>query len=356
MGLHTAKGRASERILPGVIPFAANDTSVFPMQTNSVIEQVDIKLTGTLVLASYSAAPTKRVDGLENLIRLVRFTGNTKASGANATEFCYADARSLRLITAIQNGVWPDRVDVGSANGTYNFETNFSIPFKSIRTKLKGGNDITDLDTRKLQSLALNITWRDVTSVITGGTGGTATLQNVQCVVSVKERFVNGVQAGSPYIKRTLRQIQLDPLGSGVNKIIPNIPLGNALIRQYIFAGASDVDYGDLSDAIIATTSKAEGAHIQAVYTGQKGDVIRFDHGASSLQSDNRHRFSLDTWPAGTFVLEYSPTGMAKDFLDLRTAPPVSVLDAKNIIDVTLQGGGKINTLWILDEEFIPNK
>lgn len=344
MGLHLATGQKVERVYPGSAIWAPNTTVPFTLDVNSVVEALHFKLTGTLTLASYSTAPTLRKEGIENLISLVSFTGAAKQSGNQAVNLSAVDPNYLRLKTQLINGTAPPRVDVGTANGTYNFETNFTKFFGAKRSKV---GDATFLDTRKLQNLRVNFATRDVTALVFGGVGGTATLSNVQITVSTDEWQGGATQTHNPYIRETFRQWDVTSISGLDRTMIPGMPISNRIVRQTIKGTVGNVDYADPSDAFFTTALRTEGAHIKSIIKGKGGSFQRLDTTYAHQQTQDKNRFKLESWPVGYAVIEYSPTGNVKDMLDMR-----GIISGDNLFDLT-PVGSNINTIRIYDEELV---
>ena len=338
MNGYQVRGNFIDRIYNTVIPFVANAAQVFQLSTTAIVAELQFRLTGTLTNAGFSAAPTKRVESLENLISLLNITGNGKVTGAQSAPFCSVDAAYLAYKTRCMEATAPYRVDVGTTNAAYPFVSTFKKYFGAKRSGSSSFYQSCFADARNMSTFTASVQWRDVTAVIdpTTGTGGTSTLSAVQIAVLSREYQGGPPTTGAPYVMESQRSFNI--ANSGLLTPFLNAPVNNWMPRQTFKSMVGDVNYADPSDALIATTQRPEGAHIQ---TQQNGNYLWMDTTYLSQRDVDKTLYKLETLPTGYVTLEY-PGG-----LNLATAATL-----QNNIDVTYTGGNT-NTLQITDEQVV---
>jgi hypothetical protein len=324
---------------PLVVGAQLNNATIQRMQDNYAWEQMRFRLTGTLTLAGYSTAPTKFVESIENLISSLQLSATGKGQGAANNQLCNVDAAFLYWKTAAMKGVAPYRVDVGTANGAYNFETNFTRFFKDPNNSI---SRFFVLNTALLNTLNVQAQWRDQTAMVTGGVAGTATLSNVQYSVTAR-RFLNWPQqAANPYVTETQRPFQI--LATAPLFPCRQIPVGQILNRQWFKALVGSTSFADPSGVLIANSSKPEGGHIQTVINN--ATYIQ-DNPAPALTADDSTEWKLSPWPVGYYEWEPARNG------NIRNRPVLTnVQNADNYIDVTFQEGS-LNNIVITDEQLV---
>ncbi|MBS1815748.1 MAG: hypothetical protein JSS87_12815 [Acidobacteria bacterium] len=333
-------GGRTHKTLDGITAMTPNLPTITQLPLTSRVVKIAIRLTGTLTLASYTVAPTKAVEGIENLIQSIRVVGQRLKPGAQVGTYINVDPAFLVKQTTFFEGTAPTRVDVGTANGAYNFETNFNIYLMPPRTRLLG---VLGIDGRLLSSFNLIAQWRDVNAVVSGGTGGTATLSNVGFTTTV-DAFEGGSEiAGSPFALTTYRDT--DITASKDNLSIENLPIDGILTRQVFKGMIGANDHADPSDALFASVAKAEGGHITT-------DILNysmrpFDAIYGAMRADNKQWFGLESMPAGYAVRDYLKTGQPLNLVRLGQK-------ARNVFDVTYTSGN-VNTLRIYDERIVRN-
>jgi hypothetical protein len=335
---YRVQGNYIDRVYNTVAAFAANAAVTFQLTTTSIVAELQFRLTGTLTNAGFSAAPTKRVESLENLIALLNISGNGKVTGAQSAAFNATDAAYMAYKTRCMEGTQPERVDVGTTNAAYNFVSTFKKYFGAKRSGSASFYQSTFLDSRNLSSFTAAFQWRDVTALIdpTTGTGGTSTLSNVQVTILSREYQGGPPTANAPYVQESQRAFNI--VNSQLAQPFLNAPTGGWMPRQTFKGLVGDTNYADPSDALIATTLRAEGAHLTTI---QNGNYTWMDTTYAHARAIAKTLYQLETVPTGYATLEY-PGG-----LNLASA-----LTLQNNLDITYTGGNT-NTLQITDEQVI---
>jgi hypothetical protein len=324
---------------PNVAIFAANSNVQQQLQDNYAQEHLSFRLTGNLTLAGYTAAPAKLVESLENLISSLQITATGKGAGATTDQVCSVDAAFLAFKTRIMEGTAPTRTDVGTANGTYAFESNFKKYFVDPRSN-RGG--LTVLYTALLSTLTASYQFRDSTALVTGGTGGTATLSGVQITVQSREYLGLPLQTPSPYVKETQRLFNITQSQNLYRA--QNVPVGNILRRQTIKGMLGANNYSDPSDSLFGATGKLEGPHVQLVINNQ---TKLLDMVYQQMRADDKTLFSLESIPAG--YVQYEPARNAR----LNQSIPLgNVAVADNYLDLNYTAGST-NSIQITDEQIV---
>ena len=345
------KGKPFDITLPGVIAFAAGTTlPPFEIPNTYLYEALEMQLSGSLVLAGYTAAPTIRSEGIENLIRSVQLTGNAKGSGAQAATISNVDLSYLRFKSRIFSGTDVDRVDVSSANGTSSFYTTPTKHFGVLG--MRGIQDNTYLDARLYSKLNLSLSTRDVNAIVkpgTGAGGGTATLNNVYMTVHARVWQGAGFANSAPYVKETMQQQNITS-GLPVLDAVPetkNLPVGNAITAITFKGCIGDVDYAEPVDDFFSTTLRAEGAHVKVEVAGQGGVKTWTDQTYDHLVAANKVRYRQPAWPDGYARWDPSRDGNPSNILDMRGA-----ISGQTKLDLT-PTAGQTNTLFTYVEELM---
>jgi hypothetical protein len=340
MNGYRVQGNYIDRVYNTVAAFSANAATTFALNITSIVAELQFRLTGTLTNAGYSAAPTKRVESIENLLAQLRIVGNGKVSGAQSDSFVAADAAYLAYKTRIMESTAPSRVDVGITNAAYAFTSTFKHYFGAKRSGNASFYQSCFLDSRNLSAFTANFQWRDATAMVEGGTGGTSVLSNVQVAILSREYQGGPPTTRAPYVKVSQRQFDLTNL-AGLSVPFKNAPVGNYMPRQTFKTMVGDTNFADPSDAVIATTQRPEGAHI---VTKQNGNYEWMNTTYLHQRDADKTLYNLETLPTGYCTLEY-PGG-------LNLAKAISL---DNILDITFTNSNT-NTLQITDEEVVFSK
>lgn len=318
---------------PQVNAFAANTPVVQTLPRQALLDEINIRVSGTLTNASYSVAPTKLVESYANIVGLVQVAATGKVS--ETFKSCGFDwfVRQMQLL----EGTAPLINDVGTANQAYNFETSGKIYFRGA--KWKTWKD-TLLDSRLLSNLTLSLNWRDQTAMVTGGTGGTSTLSNVQATLLAREWF--GVDPASTPAFGHLKESEiLTAIAASQQGLkITTLPVGN-LIRRMEFKGmVGSNSFSDPTDAIFDPT-RVNNISIQdgAVYPVQANYL--------NLRARNKVFYGIESMPSGHALWEPSIHGTNAEQYDARRK---NELDA--LLDVIFTGGSS-NTLAIRTVEHV---
>jgi hypothetical protein len=309
------------------------------MQDNYAMEHLQFRLTGSLILAGYSAAPSKLVESIENLIQTLGLQATGSGPGATTDQIANTDFALHYFKSRMMEGTAPTRTDVGTANGTYAFETNAKHYFVDPRSN---ASKLTMLFTNLLSSLTATYQFRDPTAMVTGGTGGTATLSGVQLSVQSREYLGLTPPSPSPYVKLSQRTFNVVQQQNAFD--CNRVPVANVLRRQYFKGMLGANNYSDPSDSVFGAAGKPEGPHITLVLNNAS---TKLDQVYQMLRADNKTLFSVETIPAGYAI--YEPARSRKLAASI---PMQGVGNADNFIDVNYTGGS-VNTIQITDEEIV---
>ena len=339
------KGMQLDYTYPTLANIVAGQTTPFALDVNALIQSIDIRVSGSVTLANYTTAPTVRAEAPENSVAQVNFSGNSKVSGTPTVNFSSTDYSYLRFKTALMRKTFPSRTQLVNTNGTNPFVTNATKFFGAMR--IKGISDATYLDARNLQALTLNLTGAPVAALVdtTTGVAGTATLNAVTAQIHAVQWVGGAPTSGAPYISETQRTTNIANQ-SGLLQLIPNIPIGNILLRNYFKGTVGDSAYGDPSDAFYASTYRTSGALMQ---TTVNKTVVKLNAAYTAMQEAAMQRYGLSSFPTGYNVYEYSRTGLITDALNLSGN---NITSAENWFDLT-PVANNTNILTITDEQLV---
>jgi len=311
-----------------------------------LLAYADVRVTGVLTLAGYTAPPTKLVESIENLLSTFNLSATGKGSASTIGTIKNCDAPYFYRMTHFLEGTAPPRIDVGTNNAAYNFETNFRIYFAlppfGRRIGILNPQELFSthlFDARFVSNFIASFGWRDQTAMVTGGTGGTATLSSV--VVTVQVREVTGYpshsKTGKPIIRPFVKEEQLlfDVTASQLEKLYKDFPTGN-IYRRITFKGTVGANaYSDPSDAPFSNTSRTEGPHLKL----KENNAFNFmDIIYAQQRANNKHVFGLETMPPGYVVWEPSGARNTKGVERLDFLPDVNFTGSNtNEIQATLQ-------------------
>lgn len=319
---------------PYVIPYTANQVEQSIMPNTAVEEHWDILLQGTLTNASYSTAPSKYVESLENLIYAVMVNASAAVPGGVNEQFKNVDAAYLRFISNIYEQQDVTRTDIGTANQAYNFLTTPRLYFGDplaidAKTGKKCGARYW-LDARLLSAsgLKLNVGFRDQTAMVYGGVAGTSTLSNT--TVQVKSRHYFGIPnqtaKGQTIARQYLREVQQQypVVATGIDQQFYNLRTGAVLhrltIKGLVSPGTTGVNFADPSDAVLGSNfTRAEGPHVKLQVNNNA--LTPLDSVYAQLQNADVKLFKLaNTWRSGYLVYEPSTSHAIQAMLNLRAA------------------------------------
>jgi len=348
MPVRANKGVPVEKTYPTVAALTPSSTTNFALDVTSLIEEVRFRFTASCVLAGCGAAPTLRAESLENFFSSIQFLGNAKVNGADAVQFSNVDASYLRFKESLIRNTLPKRTNMGTANATFAVESNFTKFFSG--KGLKNISDAFFLDTRKLQSLNVAFTTRDIGAFVDPATldGGTLTVNTPQVSVHTVGWQGGQIATGAPYIKEVTRKFSLANL-TGLAVPFLNMPVSNIITRQTFKATSGNTDYADPTDATFSSPQPA-GAIIATKVTGAGGDKTPLSMSYAHMQAYDKVRAKLENWPVGYATYAYSRTGLLEDALSMK-----GIITGENDIDIVPPGGGATNTLYITDEQVVAN-
>jgi hypothetical protein len=309
---------------PDTIGFKANGNQPSTFDKISTLVFLTLRLTGTLTLANYSVAPTKLVEAVENLISLILLTAVGQGAGTVSDPIKSVDFSWLRTHTQMMTLAIPTKVDIGTANAAYNFESNVTLY-------------LGKLNMLKLSALNLQVTWRDAAAMVTGGTGGTATLSNVQVVVHGREILGDPNQANPSraFIKES--QTQFTVTQTAQDFALRDLPIGNVILRMGVKGTVGTADYADPSDTIFANTSRAEGPHVRIVENTMN---TRLDMIYGAMRADNATKYGSALLPG---VVVWQPRS------------PYVAVGARSLMGRvdTNYTGGSVNTIRVTTVEVV---
>ncbi|HEY1939485.1 MAG TPA: hypothetical protein VGJ33_16265 [Candidatus Angelobacter sp.] len=329
------------------IGFSANATAVQKIDKGyQVLAYMDVRLTGTLTLAGYTVPPTKLVESLENLISNMTVSATGKGSASTIGTIKSCDAAYYFRMTQFLESTLGVRVDVGTNNSAYNFETNFRVYF-ALPPRMRRIASLTAaelwnthvFDARFVSNFTNAFNWRDQTAMVTGGTGGTATLSNVLVTVQVREitgwpsHDANKKPIIRPFVKE--EQLLFDVTQTQQAKLMKDFPTGN-IYRRITFKGTVGANpFSDPSDLPFANTSRTEGPHL----TLKENNAFVFaDFIYQQQRNENKKIFGIETMPAGYVVWEPSGGRNTKGVERLDFLPDVNFTGGQtNEIQATLQ-------------------
>lgn len=292
---------------PQVVTAVNNQNVIQKIDRVSNIAFLRFRLTGTLTNGSYSTAPTKLVESLENYIASVTINVTGKGSNAINEPLKSVDLNWLNFLTRILEGTAPTRTDVGTTNAAYNFETNakafFAHPPKFRSLSSLSPRELATLllfDARTAAAFTITFQFRDATALVTGGSGGTSVLSNVQ--VTTQAREVLGLNpAVRPFLKES--QVPFNITASAQGTLLKDMPVGNIIKRMLFkgFVGANN--WSDPSDAPFNNTTPAEGPHVRL---RANGSYYPMDVVYQQQRAENKELYSMESLPAGYMLWEPS--------------------------------------------------
>lgn len=309
------------------------------LQNNYALEHIAMRLTGTAVLSGYTANPSKFVDSLENLIANFQLQATGKSAGATTDQVCNVDGAFLRLKQRLLQGTDVTRVDVGTANGTYQFETNLKKFFVDPRSN---ASRLTMIFTNLLSSLTAAYQFRDPSALVYGGTGGAVSLSGVQVVGQARMYLGMTPPSPSPYVRETQRTFNVAQSQNDFH--CDRVPTGNVLRRQYFKGLLGPTNFADPSDTIFGALGRPEGPHVRLSINNA---TTKLDQVYGQLRADNKELFGVETMPTGWAV--YEPARNRKLVNSLALG---NVQNADNYLDVNYTAGS-VNTIQITDEQII---
>jgi hypothetical protein len=311
-----------------------------------VLAYMDVRLTGTLTLAGYTAPPSKLVESIENLISNMTVSATGKGSAATIGTIKSCDAAYYFRMTQFLESTLGVRIDVGTNNSAYNFETNFRIYF-ALPPRMRRIATLTAqelwnchcFDARFVSNFTNAFNFRDQNAMVSGGTAGTAVLSAVQATVQVREitGWPSHDNSGKPIVRPFVKEEQLlfDVTQTQQAKLMKDFPTGN-IYRRITFKGTVGANqYSDPSDAPFSNTSRAEGPHL----TLKENNAFVFaDFIYQQQRNENKKVFGIETMPTGYVVWEPSGGRNTRGVERLDFLPDVNFTGAQtNEIQATLQ-------------------
>lgn len=324
---------------PLVVDQVDNQATTQQLQDNYAWESCRFQLTGTVTNASYSAAPSLYAESIENLMASINITATGRGAGGATNQLCNVDAGTLRAKTYFMQGVLPYRVNIGTGNSAYPFESNFTRYFIDPHSNVP---QFFMLNSALLNTLNVQVQWRDVAAMVYGGTGGTSTLSDCQYTLTARRYLNYPLQQANPYMSESQRTFT--PTATTALFPCRQIPVGQILRRQWFKALQGQNAFSDPSDSLFTYSAQAEGAHLQMVV---QNAVYLLNEPAPNLRADNIQEWQLASPLTGYWEWEPARNG------NIRNSIPLSgVQNADNYIDVTTNEDD-VNTIIITDEQII---
>lgn len=318
---------------PQINNYAPNTPVLQTLDRLAILDEIAIRVSGTLTLASFSVAPTKLTEAVQNLIGAVELSATGQISETfKAAGFDWF-SRQMQLL----EGTAPMLTDIGTSNQAYDFEGQAKLYLRGARWRNWSN---TLLDTRLLSNLSLKLNWRDQTAMVTGGTGGTATLSNTKATLLAREWY--GVDVSKTpafgHLRETelLTNVAVSQQGFQVN----NLPVG-ALIRRMALKGMVGGNaYSDPTDELFDPTRPV---NLQI----QDGAVYPMQGNYLQLRARNKSQFNLESFPSGHVIWEPSMHATDAEQYDARNKRQLSAL-----VDVAYTASNT-NTLAIRTVEHV---
>lgn len=297
------------------VPFSANGSKALDIPRNGVLRGISFRLVGTYTTGTGTWA--KFDHSVYKLIQRIEIIANGKDTLKSVPFFF------TRLLARADSGTLPDLTDVGNTASTaYPFVAYGFIPFAFTRARrpLDGA-----LDTRKLSSLSLVVTWgTDTTMYGTLGSGGSFT---VTPSLQVKlEEYANV----EPDFKAAINRhstIQHEVTATKVEDQ-EKLVIDRVYRRFFVYAEAA----GMASNAIINKITLKSGTY---VFKSVKGPMA---------QSSLKTLYGIDAVDTGLYVVDATTDGMLTEALNAR-----GLTSLEFVFDVTKQAG--TNIVYVIPEE-----
>lgn len=285
----------------GSIDYSANGVKSMDLPRATLYQYLGLRLSGLVTIITANA--TAWADAPFSLIRRIEVVADGKDTIKSI------DGETLALFmrifggTAMSASAMPTVVGASQAFNAY-----LTLPFEMPRAVRPID---TLLNSKRLSTLELRITWGDVTSAYSANSGN-ATFASVALDVELFESF--GIESDFAVFKQLLISKDVTSVTADMQVLLPVGNLYRGFLIRAVNYGASpaNVDPGTGSNAIINNIQLKSGTE---VYVNRKG---------LSLQDDNKRQYGQESWPAGCYVLDFSPDGLLTESLDAR---PLSSLE-----------------------------
>jgi hypothetical protein len=325
---------------PPILNYAPNQQQVSQIDRTGLYDFLKLNLSFTASLSGYTVPPTEvgsnGYESVLNLIQNVTLTATGNAAGSTTDTMINTDFLTLGVYQyyysgGIQAGAPLATLANGSQNVNAIVKAMFIDPWSNKGT-------MTRLDSRLLSQLNLSISWRDVSSFATGGSGGSIALQNGQVVLSVRE-WQNVPQTIRPWLRMSDRKTQI--VNQQNAQQVQGVPIGNVIRRellQGIVPQVSGYNYGWSSAAAFASTGQAQGPMFQLLINNSTKVL---NESLANIVGDNPQLLQLPNNAWGTLQgaipgwYVYEPARQKKVSQSL---PMWGVNRADNYIDVAPPG------------------
>src|SRR3990167_2260128 len=292
----------------GQVDFTANGVKPIDLPRALLYHYLSLRLSGNVTIVT--APTTAWADAPWSLVRRVEIIADGKDTIKSI------DLETLKAHNTIFYGTAPKGSAIPTAVGAAQaFNAQAILPFEMPRSV----RPIDSLfDSKGLSTFTANGTWGDVTSLYSAASAN-ATINSAALEFHTFEAF--GISSRFAVHKQLL-------ISKDVTAVDPNfqvlLPVGNLfrgiLIRAINYGAApANVDPGTPSDAIINNIQLKSGTE---VYFNKKGP---------DTQDDNKRLYSVETWPAGCYMIDFTQDGMQTESLDARALSSLElILDVSN--------------------------
>ena len=325
---------------PPVLAFAANQQQVSQIDRTGLYDFIKLNLSFSALYAAYTTPPTmvgsNGYESVLNLIQNVTLTATGNAAGSTTDTMINTDLVTLGVYQYYySNGVLPGNPLNAPANGS---QVGSAVVKAFFVDPWSNKGTMTRLDSRLLSQLNLSISWRDATSIATGGVGGTTTINNGQVVLSVRE-WQNVPQTIRPWLRTSDRKIQIVSQQNALQ--VQGVPIGNVIRRellQGIQPAAPGYNYGWTFPAVFGSTGQAQGPMFQLLINNSTKVL---NESILNLQGDNPQLLGITQNAWGTLSgaipgwYVYEPARQKKVSQSL---PMWGVNRADNYVDVSGPG------------------
>ncbi len=292
----------------GSVDFGLNAVKTLDLPRALLNHYLSLRLTGQVDIAT--AVATAWGDAPWSLIRRVEVVADGKDTIKSIPgEF-------LRRFNRVFYGTDPSASAMPTAIAPNQaFNAHIILPFEMPRSVRPID---TLLDTGRLATLQLAITWGDGNSVYST-TPANITLHDTSLEVSALEAF--GITSRFAIFKQLSLTKDLTAATTEFQIILPVGNLYRALIvdaRNY-GAAPADVDPGTGSNAIINNLQLKSGTE------------VFYNKRANETQDDNKRLYGVENWPAGLHIIEFAQDGLLTEALDARGLSSLEmILDVAN--------------------------
>lgn len=319
---------------PAAAGYAANAQVDQDLPRVAVYDSLWIRVNGTLTNTGYAGAPTKFAETPMNIVQSLQVI----ATGSLQDTIKSIDLPWAYRQTQFLEGTAPFTSDVGTTNAAFAFECGARLYFRNMRSV----NPLaTLLDARRLSGLTLRTIWRDQTSLVTGGSGGSSALSATQLTAIAREYYdmpAAAANAKFAYLKEQQRSFAI--AGSQQEYLISNLPVGNRYRRICFKGTVGSTTFADNSDALF-NLAASQNVKIR------DGSTFPLNVGYFAQRAEDKQLYRVEAMPAGYCVWEPVKLGTDAEMYDARAKRQLEAL-----VDVNFTGG-QTNTLQLTTVEYV---